>query len=328
MNKHITCNIHNKTTTKQLINKILVAISGGQDSLYLIKIMENYKYDCHIIKNKRITISYIYIDHQWRLDSYEQVKHIANYIKSFDNNFYVYQFKNSIVSEKICRIHRYYLIIKHAKKNSYDLIITGHSRTDKIETFLHNFLRGRGIEGMTSLVAQIQVNNTIQLSRPLINMSRSNIYWICKKFSLPIWSDTTNYTYSLSRNRIRYELIPYLKKYFHERIENNINYLLYNYYNQHEYIKQNTFKLYINSIHKIYIALNYLQFIGQSFIIQFKIIQLFYIHSLNIHLTHRMVTKIVKGINRKGYRYKLGFKIKNMTLNIDYQWIYMTTYIR
>lgn len=320
MNKHVT---HNITKTKKLVNKILVAISGGQDSIYLIKIMEDYKYDYGITKNKKIIISYIYIDHQWRPDSYKQIKHIANYIKCLENNFYIYQFKESIVSEKICRIYRYHLIIKHANQNSYKHIITGHSKTDKTETFLHNFLRGRGVEGMTSLVAQIQVKDQIQLSRPLINISRDNIYWICKKFNLPIWSDTTNYTYSLSRNRIRYELIPYLKKYFHESIENNINYLLYSYHNHHEYIKQNTVKLYINNIHKIYIALNYLNFIRQSFIIQFKIIQLFCIHSINIYLTSKMITKIVKGISKKKYRYNLSFKTRNITLHINDQWIYM-----
>ena len=320
MNKHIT---HNITTTKKLVNKLLVAISGGQDSIYLIKIMEDYKYDYQIAKNIRIRISYIYIDHQWRQDSYKQIKHIANYLKSFENNFYIYQFNNSIVSEKICRIYRYHLIIKHANQNSYQRIITGHSKTDKTETFFHNFLRGRGIEGMTSLVTQIQVENQIQLSRPLINISRDNIYWICKKFSLPIWSDTTNYTYSLSRNRIRYELIPYLKKYFHESIENNIDYLLHNYHNQHEYIKQNTIKLYINNIHKVYIALNYLKFIRQSFIIQFKIVQLFCIHGININLPHKMITNIIIGISKKKYRYNLSFKARNITLNINDQWIYM-----
>nr|ARW68240.1 tRNA Ile-lysidine synthetase [Chondria sp. (in: red algae)] len=316
--------MNNNIFDQEIHNKILVAISGGQDSLYLIKFIQDYKNDYQIIKRKTIYISYIYIDHQWRRDSYKHIKHIANYIKSFNENFYIYQLNENIISESISRIYRYNIILKHAIRNGYQHIITGHNKTDKIETFLHNFIRGNGIEGLTTLVSQIKVNNNIQLLRPLLNINRENIYWICKKFYLPIWSDTTNYIYSLSRNRIRNELIPYLKKYFHQNIENNINYLLNNYYNHHEYIKQSTMKLYLNSIHKNHMALNHVQLTKQHFILQFKTIQLFCIHNININIKHKIITKLIIHMNQKASKVYLRINLKYITLHVNNKWIYMT----
>nr|ARW63670.1 tRNA Ile-lysidine synthetase [Chondria sp. (in: red algae)] len=320
MNKHKLYGGGNNILHKKVQDKILIAISGGQDSLYLVKLLDNSK----IIKEKNIDISYIYIDHQWRKDSYKQIKHIINYIKSFKTKLYIYQFHQSLISEHISRIYRYNIILKHAIIHDYQYILTGHNQTDKVETFLHNFFRGKGIEGLTTLLSQVQLSYNIRLLRPLLNINRNIIYWTCKKFHLPVWSDTTNYIYSLCRNRIRNELIPYLKKYFHQNVDNNINNLLNSYYSHNEYIKQNTIKLYLNSIHDNYIALNHLAITKQHFMLQFKAIQLFFIHNNNININHKTITDLILHLNIKKSKIYLQVNLKYVTLHVNKKWIYMT----
>ena len=310
--------------SKKLIDKTLIAISGGQDSLYLIKLITELLNKNNIKINKRNRISYIYVDHQWRKDSYAQIRHIINYVKLANANIYIYQLNKKIMSEKISRIYRYHIIFKHAIKHKYKTIVTGHSKTDKIETFLQNFFRGYGIEGITSLISSVKLNPNIYLLRPLLDTERTTIYWICKKFCLPIWSDTTNYLYSICRNRIRYELVPYLKNYFHINIEKNINYLLMHYYINNEYIKQNTMKLYLNLLNMRYIAINHKKLRQQNFILQFKTLQLFCVHNTNINPNYNTIIKLLLNINRQLYPLHLKIKLKYLTVNVNAKWIYLT----
>nr|ARW64094.1 tRNA Ile-lysidine synthetase [Chondria sp. (in: red algae)] len=303
--------------------KLIVAISGGQDSIYLMKLVEQLRTTYKGLNKDNFDISYIYIDHQWRLDCSQHVKHIINFAKSIGRKIYVYQMNKIINSEKICRINRYHILYQHAIRYGSTIIITGHNQTDKLETFLHNFFRGQGIEGLTSLVGTTRVHNNIYLLRPLLEYKRETVYWACKRYCLPVWSDTTNYIYYLYRNRTRHELVPYLKKYFHLNIESNIINALQNYYNHSEYIKQNTIKLYLSNRHEKYMAIDYIKLQKQNFILQFKTLQLFCIHSTNINPDHEKIVKLLININQKvNYSY-LKSQFKHLLLAINKRWIYI-----
>nr|ARW68648.1 tRNA Ile-lysidine synthetase [Palisada sp.] len=317
MNKELKYKIKVKNLYKKL-----VAISGGQDSIYLIKLIENFQNKQKNNKEYQDNISYIYIDHQWRQDSYQQVMHIINYIKLLHRKIYIYQLPQTNMSEKSCRLYRYHLLTKHAAKHKINFIITGHNETDKIETFLNNFFRGSGIQGKTSLVIQSKINHDTYLLRPMLKLKRNNIYWACKKFYLPIWSDNTNYVYNFDRNRIRHELVPYLQKYFHRNITKSISLLLKNCYRDNEYIKQSITKLYLHSKHPIYIAINHNTLKTQNFVLQFKTIQLFCIHNLNLHLEQSKIIYILMDINKN--KVNKSIKLKQLKIRTNKNWIYIT----
>nr|YP_009392625.1 tRNA Ile-lysidine synthetase [Bostrychia tenella]ARW61187.1 tRNA Ile-lysidine synthetase [Bostrychia tenella] len=310
----------NKLIRKTNTKSILLAISGGQDSYCLIKLIENLKTN-YQINSQKVKTEYIYIDHQWKIDSKNQVKHIINYIKSIQENLKVYQIQNLCVAENKCRQFRYHTIIQHAIKYKHQIILTAHTSTDKTETFFQNLIRGTSIEGFNSLILQRKLNKNLYIVRPLINISRENIYWICKKFFLPIWSDVTNYNYSIERNRIRNEMIPYLKKYFHKDIENRIEHFLKTYYYDNEYIKQCILKLYLNSIHPKYIALNYKKLQKQNFGIQVKTIQFFSFHNFYIFFNEQKLTKILEIINKP--RRNVYIQYKNLKFSTSNYWIYI-----
>nr|YP_010619031.1 tRNA Ile-lysidine synthetase [Pterosiphonia complanata]WAX03044.1 tRNA Ile-lysidine synthetase [Pterosiphonia complanata] len=305
---------------KNDITNILIAISGGQDSIYLIKTLERLKRQ---VSKPKLNLSYIYIDHQWKKSSNTQVKHIISHIKLIKSNMIIYQINKKTLSEDECRKCRYNIIIQHAIKYKFQLIITGHSATDKIETFIQNIIKGSGIESLSSLSIKSKISSKIFILRPLLNLDREMIYWMCKKFYLSIWSDSTNYFYKIQRNRIRQELIPYIKKYLHINIENNIISLINNYHYQNEYIKQNTIKLYIKSQHNKRAAINYKKINTQNFILQIKIIQLFCFHNFQMYLENSKLIKIIYYINIKSIYLSKIISCNNFNFFINKNWFYL-----
>nr|YP_009397589.1 tRNA Ile-lysidine synthetase [Dipterosiphonia australica]ARW66775.1 tRNA Ile-lysidine synthetase [Dipterosiphonia australica] len=306
---------------KYQINSILVALSGGQDSMYLIKTLKNLE---KLEFKKKITISYIYVDHQWKYSSNKQVKHIINYIKFINTNIIIYQISKNTLSEDECRRYRYKIILQHAIRYQHRLIITGHNKTDKIETFIQNIIRGSGIENLNNLAMKTKITNNIFILRPLLILNRNIIYWLCKKFHLPIWSDNTNYIYSIQRNRIRCELIPYLKKYMHNNIENNIQYLLKHYYHQNEYIKQNVVKIYLRSKHDVRIAINCKKINTQNLVLQMRIIQMFCFHNFQIYIEHQKIIRIIKDINTLTKGLVKITQYEGFNFLVTNSWLYLT----
>nr|YP_009397384.1 tRNA Ile-lysidine synthetase [Dasyclonium flaccidum]ARW66570.1 tRNA Ile-lysidine synthetase [Dasyclonium flaccidum] len=325
MNQNIEKNFNNiliNIVDKRKKTSILTAISGGQDSICLIKLIENLKKKLILLGNEnKINIEYIYIDHQWKKDSTKQIQHIISYLKSLKQVIKIYQIKDLALSENSCRKYRYHTIIQHAIKYKQNIIITAHTETDKIETFFQNVLRGAGIEGVTSLRLARKLNKDIYIIRPLINIKRDNTYYLCKKHYLPIWSDITNYNYNIQRNRVRNELIPYLRQYFNNNVENNLKYLIKYYHYDNEYIKQNTIKFYISSIHEKFIAINYKKVNKQHFALQIRVIQLFYFHNFNRYLNKNQLLELIKIINK--FKLNLNIKYKNFYLNTISRWIYI-----
>jgi len=156
-------------------DSIIIAISGGQDSICLIRLIE----DMPIAYTKLLKIEYIYIDHQWRQDSKNHIKHLINLIKKTSYNISIYEIYNYTTSELEARKLRYQILINHAKYYNYDIIMTGHTETDKIETFFQQLIRGTSIDGATSLKFRRQLTKNIQLYRPLINFNRIEVSWFC-----------------------------------------------------------------------------------------------------------------------------------------------------
>nr|WCH54679.1 lysidine synthase [Hypnea edeniana] len=284
MNTHIQKKFHQKFhifVSKHKLQTILIAISGGQDSICLIKLIEDFQENY----NKKLQIIYIYIDHQWTYYSQQQIKHLINIIKKTKRIFFIYQINRSVNSEMKAREIRYNILVKHSIKYNYKHIITAHTQTDKTETFLQHIIRGTSLNGLTSFNEYRKFNNKIHLYRPLLEFKRTEIKWLCRKLHLPIWSDITNYNYTINRNRLRHELIPYIHKYFNSNIDKKVNDFLINSKMENEYVTQNAIKLYLYSRHKINIALNYNLIYRQHIALQIRTLQVFFFIIQNKILT-------------------------------------------
>lgn len=310
-------NLHRILKVKKK-DSILIAVSGGQDSLCLTKLIQ----DISIQDKTILKIDYIYIDHQWRKDSKKHIQHLINFIRTTKYSISIYEIYKHTKSELEARKLRYQILLHHAITYNFNIIMTGHTETDKIENFFQQLIRGTSIDGATSLNLSRKLSNQIELWRPLINYNRNEIYWFCRKFYLPIWLDSTNYQYVTKRNRVRYELIPYLNQYFHINISKNINNFLQITNIDNEYLKQNAIKLYLISIHPISIALNYKFIEKQHKALKHRVIQLFFYHHFNISLNTYIIQKIISILSYKNSKcHQIHWQ--NLLINIYNNWIYI-----
>ena len=249
---------------------LLIAISGGQDSICLIKLIHDS------ITYTRDKIQYIYIDHQCKKDSKKQMQHLINYVEQREQKLSIYQVPYLPTSEVEARNIRYQLIIEHAIKHKCSIIITGHTETDKIETFLQKLIRGTSLNGSISLKTSRYITSNLRIIRPIITIKRIDTYWFCRKFLLPLWSDSTNYHLSINRNRLRHELIPYLQQFYKINIASQINQFIENCTVDNEYIKQSTTKLYLLIRHPKSIAINAILLNRQHLSLQIRMIKFFF----------------------------------------------------
>nr|YP_009315696.1 tRNA Ile-lysidine synthetase [Trichogloeopsis pedicellata]SCW24354.1 tRNA Ile-lysidine synthetase [Trichogloeopsis pedicellata] len=293
---------------------VLLAISCGQDSLCLLKLF----LDIQNIINIKLGI--IHIDHQFRIDSNVNTQHMQNIIKLLNTPAYIYQLKPQIYSELEFRNMRYEIYIKTASIYSYNLIATAHTATDKLETSLNNMFKGGNLDSLHSLVWKRKIYKKLDIIRPLLNFTRGEISWLCRYYSLPIWVDYTNLYYINKRNRIRHELIPYLKQYYQHNLDKQMTIFLNKTYYDMEYLRQCTIKVYYYLRHPTYIAINYKLLLTQHLALQIRVLKLFFNYNLQTKLNDTLLKKILWNLENNTTTYIESYKL---TLKIYKTWLYI-----
>jgi tRNA(Ile)-lysidine synthase len=208
--------IHRTIGSRHLFERnqrLLVAVSGGQDSLCLIKLLLDLqpKWGWHL--------GIAHCDHRWRTDSQANATHVENLAKSWEISFYLETAIEALNSEAAARNWRYQAMKAIAKEHNYNYIVTGHTASDRAETLLYNLMRGTGADGLQALTWQRPLTDNILLVRPLLEITRAQTGDFCQDFQLPIWEDSTNEDLKYTRNRIRQELLPYLQENFNPQVE-------------------------------------------------------------------------------------------------------------
>jgi len=191
---------------------LLLAISGGQDSMALLKLITDLK------KLYKWEIEIWHGDHQWHSQS-EKIKEdlklwCLNKKISFHSNK---ANKEDVANEEKARDWRYKNLIMKAKllssNNIYSpckRILTGHTATDRAETIVMNLARGSDLTGLSTLKEKRVLEGNLELARPFLIFDRKETLEICKEFNLPIWVDPSNENMNLTRNKIRKEILPIL----------------------------------------------------------------------------------------------------------------------
>ncbi|MBG1270339.1 tRNA lysidine(34) synthetase TilS [Nostoc sp. WHI] len=208
--------IHRTIKSRHLFEhnqRLLIAVSGGQDSLCLIKLLLDLQ------SKWGWYLGIAHCDHRWRSDSQANANHVENLAKTWDISFYLETAIAPVNSEAAARDWRYQALSAIAQANNYQYIVTGHTASDRAETLLYNLIRGTGADGLQALTWQRSLTTDIMLVRPLLEITRTQTEQFCQEFKLPIWEDSTNQDLKYARNRIRKELLPYLQKNFNLQVE-------------------------------------------------------------------------------------------------------------
>ncbi|MBF2051290.1 MAG: tRNA lysidine(34) synthetase TilS [Leptolyngbya sp. IPPAS B-1204] len=211
--------IHRMLRQRQLLppqSWLLVAVSGGQDSLCLLKLLLDLQPKWHW------SVAVAHCNHRWRSDADANAEYIRQLAAAWQFPFYGTVAPEPCPTEAAAREWRYQVLAKIASEQNYGYVVTGHTASDRTETLLYNLMRGSGADGLQALAWQRPLASKVQLVRPLLEITRAETAAFCQQNLLQIWEDSTNHDLKFARNRIRHELIPYLQTHFNPRIESTL----------------------------------------------------------------------------------------------------------
>ena len=186
-------------------SKLLLAISGGIDSMVLFHLCYQLKFDIRIAHcNFQLRGAESDIDENFVKMQTEKLQ-IPIYIQKFDTQDFAKQNKLSI--QVVARNLRYDWFNTLLATHHFDYILTAHHLDDSLETFLINFVRGSGLDGLTGIPPQ---NGNI--IRTLLPFSRNEIETFAKENTISWREDSSNSSGKYLRNKLRLDVIPVLKE--------------------------------------------------------------------------------------------------------------------
>ena len=185
--------------------KLLLATSGGIDSMVLLHLCYQLELDIRVAHcNFQLRGDESDEDVDFVKSQTEKLK-IPIFIKKFDTKSFAQQQKSSI--QVVARNLRYDWFNTLLINNDYDYILTAHHLDDSLETFLINFTRGSGLDGLTGIPQQNE-----SIVRPLLPFFRTEIEIFAKENNVEWREDSSNTSDNYLRNKLRHDVIPMLKK--------------------------------------------------------------------------------------------------------------------
>ncbi|MCO6500161.1 MAG: tRNA lysidine(34) synthetase TilS [Vicingus serpentipes] len=182
-------------------DKILLAVSGGKDSMAMI----------HLFRDCNLTFGVAHCNFSLRgaeSDADEELvksvceKHnIPFHQTTFNTNNYAEQ--NGISIQMAARELRYDWFEKIREENGYDYVATAHHKNDVAETMLINLIKGTGLSGLHGIR-----NKKDKIVRPILCFTRQEINQFILEEQIDFREDKSNSEVKYTRNRIRHSVIP------------------------------------------------------------------------------------------------------------------------
>lgn len=185
--------------------KLLLAVSGGLDSMVLVHLFQQLNYEIVVLHcNFQLRGLESFEDQQF-IQEYSNTNAIPFVFTQFDTEAFAADFKVSI--QVAARELRYSWFYEQLAIQKGDFILTAHHADDNLETFLINLSRGTGLEGLIGIPAQNE-----KVIRPLLSFSRQQIEEYASVNKLKWREDSSNASDKYLRNKIRHHLVPLLKE--------------------------------------------------------------------------------------------------------------------
>ncbi|RMF57963.1 MAG: tRNA lysidine(34) synthetase TilS [Calditrichaeota bacterium] len=190
-------------------DRILLAVSGGIDSMVLLHLMVTWQ------KYFTMRLGIAHFNHQLRGEEADAdeafVRRVA---EEFNFPFYceradvaAYADRHKLSLEEAARLLREDFLVSCRRQNGYRVIATAHHLTDQVETILMRLFFGAGLEGLAGI--RLKKEGFI---RPLLFAEKNEIIQYAREQGIEFREDSTNQDLSLLRNRIRERVLPFLKQ--------------------------------------------------------------------------------------------------------------------
>ncbi len=313
MVEEITTIVKNNILEHNLIKKgqkVIVAVSGGPDSMCLIDTLYRLKDELGY------GVEVAHVNHGIRKESEDEKIYVEKYCNERNIPFHYLKVdvpklskENKMSEEAYGRKIRYDFFEEVRAKQNADVIAVAHNLNDNVETILLNEIRGCGLKGLTGM--DYTYNHII---RPLLSIEKKEILLYNSELELNPCIDKTNFEEIYLRNKVRLKLIPYLQ-------EINPNFIT-NIMRMREILKEDN-EFIVGYVDKIYeeiilneedskILFNYSKLLNESKSIQKRVVRKIIEKKISnldgIESIH--VLDILKLLNNniKGKKYVLGNK--------------------
>ncbi len=202
-------------------DSILVAVSGGMDSVCLL----------HLLLSLRdvfsIHLSVAHVNHMLRgAESDRDEAFVRELCEKYKIPFYLKKVNIKIIAdeqkqsiEEAGRSVRYDFFRKIQKQYHISKIATAHNKDDNVETVCMRFMRGTGIRGLGG----IPIVNDFGVIRPLLHTSRKELERYVTETALPYVIDSSNLCDDYTRNQIRHHVIPYIENHFNQNFKDTLS---------------------------------------------------------------------------------------------------------
>ncbi len=197
--------------------KIAVALSGGADSMALIHYLNTNA------KSLGIAVVAINVEHGIRGESsIRDSAFVVDYcaknaipLKTYAVDCPTESKAQKLSLEQVARKLRYQCFYDAIESGFCDKVATAHHLDDNFESVLFNLLRGSGTKGLVG----IEPNFKNKIIRPFLSVSKQEILDYVNENALPFVTDATNFDENYTRNNLRLNVIPQIKKVFPEALK-------------------------------------------------------------------------------------------------------------
>jgi tRNA(Ile)-lysidine synthase len=222
MNRSIEQKVLKFISANELIqsgDKILIALSGGPDSIFLLSFLIKFR-------NKfKIELGAFHLNHGLRGKKADEDENfcrrfcLKNKIEFYSSkkNIKLIANQEKISVEEAGRIIRYEELNRCAVKNSFNKIATAHNIDDNTETVLLNLIKGAGLKGLTGI--PVKRKNII---RPMLSISKTEILDYLKRNKIKYRIDESNLSIDYERNYLRNKIIPELSAKLNPSLNNSL----------------------------------------------------------------------------------------------------------
>ncbi len=185
----------------------VIAVSGGADSIALLRAL----HECECC-----SLTVAHVNHQLRgEESDADEAFVRELATTLDMSCRLTRVDMAALAQRenleaTARDFRYAWLNEIATEVGASWIATGHTADDQAETVLHRLLRGTGLQGLRG-VAACKIMAGIQIIRPMLAVTRSDVLYYLRELHQPFRTDSSNADPRFTRNRIRAELVPLLR---------------------------------------------------------------------------------------------------------------------
>ncbi len=201
-------------STLRACNTVVVAVSGGADSLALLHALQA------LPAAERPALWVAHLDHALRPGSESDARFVRETAARWQLGC---SSERRLVRETAARLHlsiemaarqvRYEFLAGVAQAQGAGAVLVAHNADDQAETVLLRLLRGAGLAGLRGMrpLSRVPGAPALLLGRPLLNVPRASIEAYCAQHALEPRQDASNADQTIGRNRVRHQLLPALE---------------------------------------------------------------------------------------------------------------------